>query len=146
MVVVAHARRDFSDTRMFQHVDGFFTYNLGVADWRYERLNMPVRETSIDKAWEFSTYFFHTLIKQHLLYIKGCRWYWSYGLLQLHARLFGRSVAKDYSLVLNHKLLFSRFQNRSGFWLAGWINNLLRWKYLDRLKTPVVYRIVILPP
>ncbi|WP_293208804.1 hypothetical protein [Microcoleus sp. PH2017_01_SCD_O_A] len=22
---------------------------------------MPVRETSIDKAWEFSTYFFHTL-------------------------------------------------------------------------------------
>ncbi len=21
-------RRDFSDTRMFQHVDGFFTYNL----------------------------------------------------------------------------------------------------------------------
>ncbi|TAG69944.1 MAG: hypothetical protein EAZ23_24805 [Oscillatoriales cyanobacterium] len=34
---------------------------------RYERLNMPVRETSIDKAWEFSTYFFHTLIKQHLM-------------------------------------------------------------------------------
>jgi hypothetical protein len=37
---------------------------IGVADLRYERLNMPVRETSIDKAWEFSTYFFHTLIKQ----------------------------------------------------------------------------------
>jgi hypothetical protein len=25
---------------------------------------MPVIETSIDKAWGFSTYFFHTLIKQ----------------------------------------------------------------------------------
>jgi hypothetical protein len=37
---------------------------IGVADLRYERLNMPVRETSIDKAWGFSTYFFHTLIKQ----------------------------------------------------------------------------------
>ncbi|WP_293278907.1 FAD-binding protein [Microcoleus sp. PH2017_31_RDM_U_A] len=31
---------------------------------RYERLNMPVIETSIDKAWGFLTYFFHTLIKQ----------------------------------------------------------------------------------
>ncbi|MCC3410320.1 MAG: hypothetical protein JGK24_06230 [Microcoleus sp. PH2017_29_MFU_D_A] len=30
----------------------------GVADLRYERLNMPVIETSIDKAWGFSTYFF----------------------------------------------------------------------------------------
>jgi hypothetical protein len=36
----------------------------GVADLRYEMLNMPVLETSIDKAWGFSTYFFHTLIKQ----------------------------------------------------------------------------------
>ncbi|MEG5067459.1 hypothetical protein QUB33_28125, partial [Microcoleus sp. B3-A4] len=36
----------------------------GVADLRYERLNMPVIETSIDKAWGFSTYFFHTMIKQ----------------------------------------------------------------------------------
>ncbi|MEG4070904.1 hypothetical protein QUA42_26855 [Microcoleus sp. Pol11C2] len=25
---------------------------------------MPVIETSIDKAWGFSTHFFHTLIKQ----------------------------------------------------------------------------------
>jgi hypothetical protein len=36
----------------------------GVADLGYERLNRPVIETSIDKAWGFSTYFFHTLIKQ----------------------------------------------------------------------------------
>ncbi|WP_293180512.1 hypothetical protein [Microcoleus sp. PH2017_38_RDM_U_B] len=34
------------------------------SDRRYERLNMPVIETSIDKAWGFLTYFFHTLIKQ----------------------------------------------------------------------------------
>ena len=38
----------------------------GVADLWYERLNMPVMETSIHKAWGFSTYFFHTLIKQRL--------------------------------------------------------------------------------
>ncbi len=36
----------------------------GVADLWYERLNMQVRETSIHKASRFSTYFFHTLIKQ----------------------------------------------------------------------------------
>ncbi len=28
---------------------------------------MPVMETSIHKAWGFSTYFFHTLIKQRLI-------------------------------------------------------------------------------
>ncbi|MCC3621488.1 MAG: hypothetical protein JGK06_05950 [Microcoleus sp. PH2017_36_ELK_O_B] len=39
------------------HGGGF----CGVADLRYERLNMPVIETSIDKAWGFLTYFFHTL-------------------------------------------------------------------------------------
>ena len=38
---------------------------MGVADLRYERLNMPVIETSIHKAFGFSTYFFHTMIKQH---------------------------------------------------------------------------------
>jgi hypothetical protein len=43
------------------------TVILGVADLRYERLNMPVIETSIDKAWGFLTYFFHTLIKQRLI-------------------------------------------------------------------------------
>ncbi|MEG4228522.1 hypothetical protein QUA44_20995 [Microcoleus sp. N9_A2] len=37
---------------------------IGVADLRYERLNMPVIETCIDKAWGFSTDFLHTLIKQ----------------------------------------------------------------------------------
>ncbi|TAE54919.1 MAG: hypothetical protein EAZ88_07780 [Oscillatoriales cyanobacterium] len=36
----------------------------GARSQRYERLNMPVIETSIDKAWGFLTYFFHTLIKQ----------------------------------------------------------------------------------
>ncbi|MEG5087049.1 hypothetical protein [Microcoleus sp. AT9b-C2] len=39
----------------------------GVADLRYERLNMQVIETSIHKASGFSTYFFHTLIKQRLI-------------------------------------------------------------------------------
>jgi formylglycine-generating enzyme required for sulfatase activity len=38
--------------------------SLGVADLRYERLNTPVIETSIDKAWGFLTDFFHTPIKQ----------------------------------------------------------------------------------
>ncbi|MCC3588178.1 MAG: hypothetical protein JGK24_19075 [Microcoleus sp. PH2017_29_MFU_D_A] len=37
---------------------------------------MPVIETSIDKAWGFSTYFFHTLIKQHPI---------PYGIALLHA-------------------------------------------------------------
>jgi hypothetical protein len=41
---------------------------FGVADLGYERLNRPVIETSIDKAWGFSTYFFHTLIKQRLMF------------------------------------------------------------------------------
>ncbi|MEG4419923.1 type IV pilin-like G/H family protein [Microcoleus sp. LAD1_D5] len=36
----------------------------GFADLRYERLNMQLIETIIHKAWGFSTYFFHTLIKQ----------------------------------------------------------------------------------
>ena len=36
----------------------------GVADLGYEGLNMQVRETSIHKTWGFSSYFFHTLIKQ----------------------------------------------------------------------------------
>ncbi|MCC3550882.1 MAG: hypothetical protein JGK07_31575 [Microcoleus sp. PH2017_24_DOB_U_A] len=38
---------------------------------RYERLNMPVIETSIDKAWGFLTYFFHTLIKQRQVFNVG---------------------------------------------------------------------------
>jgi hypothetical protein len=37
---------------------------LGVADLQYEKLNMQVIETSIHKAWGFTTNFFHTLIKQ----------------------------------------------------------------------------------
>jgi hypothetical protein len=36
----------------------------GVADLGYEGLNMQVRETSIHKTSGFSSYFFHTLIKQ----------------------------------------------------------------------------------
>ncbi|MCC3598730.1 hypothetical protein [Microcoleus sp. PH2017_26_ELK_O_A] len=32
---------------------------------------MPVRETSIDKAWEFSTYFFHTLPDDYKLAISN---------------------------------------------------------------------------
>jgi len=40
---------------------------LGVADLGYKRLNRFIIETSIDKAWGFSTYFFHTLIKQRLI-------------------------------------------------------------------------------
>ncbi|MEG3905816.1 hypothetical protein QUB19_26495 [Microcoleus sp. B4-C5] len=39
--------------------------NIGVADLRYERLKIQVIETGIHKASGFSTYFFHTLIKQH---------------------------------------------------------------------------------
>jgi DNA-binding transcriptional regulator YiaG len=39
---------------------------VGVADLRYERLNRQVIETSIHKDSGFSTYFFHTLIKQRL--------------------------------------------------------------------------------
>ncbi|TAE56931.1 MAG: hypothetical protein EAZ39_23475 [Oscillatoriales cyanobacterium] len=35
-----------------------FKIFCGVADLRYERLNMPVIETTIDKAWGFLTYFF----------------------------------------------------------------------------------------
>ena len=38
----------------------------GVADLGYEGLNMQVRETSIHKTSRFSSYFFHTLIKQRL--------------------------------------------------------------------------------
>ncbi|MEG4575205.1 hypothetical protein QUA56_21335 [Microcoleus sp. N3A4] len=37
---------------------------VGVADLRYQRLNMQIIETSIHKASGFSTDFFHTLIKQ----------------------------------------------------------------------------------
>ena len=37
---------------------------MGVADLGYEGLNMQVRETSIYKTSGFSSYFFHTLIKQ----------------------------------------------------------------------------------
>ncbi|MEZ2238073.1 hypothetical protein [Microcoleus sp.] len=40
------------------------TKNSGVADLRYERLNMHIIETSIHNASGFSTDFFHTLIKQ----------------------------------------------------------------------------------
>jgi hypothetical protein len=36
----------------------------GVADLGYEGLNMQVIETSIHKTSGFSSYFFHTLIKQ----------------------------------------------------------------------------------
>ncbi len=44
----------------------FLVFNKykGVADLGYERLNMQVRETSIYKTSGFSSYFFHTLIKQ----------------------------------------------------------------------------------
>ena len=45
---------------------------MGVADLRYERLNMQVRETSIHKTWGFSSYFFHTLIKQRQLSYLRC--------------------------------------------------------------------------
>ncbi|MEG4229941.1 hypothetical protein QUA44_25825 [Microcoleus sp. N9_A2] len=45
-----------------------FNNAIGVADLRYERLNMPVIETCIDKAWGFKTYFFHTLIKQRQIF------------------------------------------------------------------------------
>ena len=38
--------------------------HFGVADLGYDWLNMQVRETSIHKASGFSSYFFHTLIKQ----------------------------------------------------------------------------------
>ncbi|MEG3875687.1 hypothetical protein [Microcoleus sp. Z1_B5] len=41
--------------------------NAGVADLRYEKLNMQVIEISIRKASGASTNFFHTLIKQHLM-------------------------------------------------------------------------------
>ena len=40
---------------------------MGVADLGYEGLNMQVRETSIHKTSGFSSYFFHTLIKQRRL-------------------------------------------------------------------------------
>jgi hypothetical protein len=40
---------------------------LGVADLGYEMLNMQVIETSIHETSGFSSYFFHTLIKQRLL-------------------------------------------------------------------------------
>jgi hypothetical protein len=44
----------------------FLVFNKykGVADLGYEGLNMQVRETSIHKTSGFSSYFFHTLIKQ----------------------------------------------------------------------------------
>jgi hypothetical protein len=40
------------------------TPHFGVADLGYERLNMQAIETSIPKTSGFSSYFFHTLIKQ----------------------------------------------------------------------------------
>jgi hypothetical protein len=43
---------------------------LGVADLRYERLNMQVIETTIHKASGFLTNFFHTLIKQRQLLLQ----------------------------------------------------------------------------
>jgi hypothetical protein len=43
---------------------GIKANNFGVADLGYEGLNMQVRETSIHKTSGFSSYFFHTLIKQ----------------------------------------------------------------------------------
>jgi hypothetical protein len=46
---------------------------MGVADLGYEGLNMQVRETSIHKTSGFSSYFFHTLIKQRLIYGNGWR-------------------------------------------------------------------------
>ncbi|MCC3613060.1 MAG: hypothetical protein JGK30_27205 [Microcoleus sp. PH2017_40_RAT_O_B] len=46
----------------FTSLEGDSVHFVGVADLRYERLNMPVIETSIDKAWGFLTYFFHTLV------------------------------------------------------------------------------------
>jgi hemoglobin len=42
---------------------------FGVADLGYEGLNMPAIETSIHKASGFSSYFFHTLIKQRPAFI-----------------------------------------------------------------------------
>jgi integrase len=44
----------------------FLVFNKykGVADLGYEGLNMQVTETSIHKTLGFSSYFFHTLIKQ----------------------------------------------------------------------------------
>ena len=42
---------------------------FGVADLGYEGLNMQVRETSIYKTSGFSSYFFHTLIKQRRLFM-----------------------------------------------------------------------------
>jgi len=47
----------------------FLVFNKykGVADLGYEGLNMQVRETSIHKTSGFSSYFFHTLIKQRPL-------------------------------------------------------------------------------
>ena len=44
----------------------FPIFNSGVADLRYERLNMQVIESCIHKDSGFSTYFFHPLIKQRL--------------------------------------------------------------------------------
>jgi len=51
-------RRDESYTRPIR------IYVTGIADLGYEGLNMQVRETSIYKTSGFSSYFFHTLIKQ----------------------------------------------------------------------------------
>jgi hypothetical protein len=45
---------------------------VGVADLRYEKLNMQVIETSIHKASGASTDLFHTLIKQHLFLLEVC--------------------------------------------------------------------------
>jgi hypothetical protein len=44
----------------------------GVADLRYERLNMQVIETTIHKASGFLTDFFHTLIKQRQSAFPNC--------------------------------------------------------------------------
>jgi len=44
----------------------------GIADLRYERLNMQVIETTIHKASGFFTDFFYTLIKQRQSAFPNC--------------------------------------------------------------------------
>jgi hypothetical protein len=44
----------------------------GVADLRYDKLNMQVIETSMYEASGASTDWFHTLIKQHLFLLEVC--------------------------------------------------------------------------
>jgi len=65
LVQLAQPNRTTRQFHLVRHkISRLSTTKFGVADFGYEGLNMQVRKTSIHKTSGFSSYFFHTLIKQ----------------------------------------------------------------------------------